>query len=242
VTGTTAPEPPGAGLSLAARFFGILFSPRATYADVVARPRTAGMMILVLLISAAGQFTLFSTERGQRAMQASFDEGIREQRAQGNEVPPESVEAMRRFASIVGYVSAVGQLVFGPLIFLLIAAIVRFVCNAFLDSEASFPQALAVVTHSGVVTAVGGLFMFTMQYVNGNMNSPTNLIVFFPMLETGGFLDYLIRTVDLLYVWSFINLAIGLGVLYRRRTGAVAATLLGLYAMVGLLIATVRAL
>jgi hypothetical protein len=148
---------------------------------------------------------------------------------------------MERIASIVSYASAIAQLVLGPLVYLLIAAIIRFVCNTFLDSEASFRQALAVVTHSGVITAVGSIFMFAMMYVNGNMNSPTNLIVFFPMLDPEGFLNYLIRTVDLLYVWGFINLAIGLAVLYRRRTGAVVTTLLGLYAVVGLLIATVRA-
>lgn len=242
MTDTAAAVQTAPGMSLPGRFFGILFSPRATYGDVVARPKVVGMMLVVLVINAAAQFTFFSTERGQRAMQATFQEQIREQQAQGNEIPPESLEAMRRFSGVLSYASAVAQLVLGPLAIALFAVVVRFVGNAFMDREASFVQTFAVLTHSGVITAVGGVFMFALMYVKGDMNSPTNLIVFFPMLEPGGFVDYLLRTVDLLYVWAFVNLAIGLAVLYRRATGAVAATLLGLYAAVGLLIATVRAL
>jgi hypothetical protein len=237
VTDTTTSSGPAPGTSLVARFFGILFSPRETYADVVARPRVVGMMILVLLISSAAQFWFYSTEVGQQAVRTQFEESIR-----GQDVPPESLQAMRTFQSVISYVSAVAQLVFGPLVIALFALIIRGVGNAFLGVEATFTQAYAVMTHSGAVTAVGSIFIFALMYMRGDMTSPTNLGVFFPMLDQTGFLSYLIRTVDLLYVWSFFNLAIGVAVMYRCRTGPVATTLLGIYAVVSLIIATVRAL
>ncbi len=39
--------------SLPARFMGILFAPRATYADVAAHPRWLGIFLTVFLITAA---------------------------------------------------------------------------------------------------------------------------------------------------------------------------------------------
>lgn len=239
---STSIAPAHGGKSLVARFFGILFSPRETYEDVVAWPRVAGMMVLVLAISGTAQFVFFSSDVGQQAMQASFDESMRESRAQGNDIPPEMQQTMRQFASAMGYLTVVGQIVFGPLVFALFAWIVRGIGSAFLGSESTFKQAFAVMTHSGVVSAVGGIFTFALMYMRGDMTSATNLGVFFPMLEQTSFLSYLLRTVDLVYVWAFINLAIGMAVLYKRRTGPVATTLLGIYAVVGLLIATVRAL
>jgi len=41
-------------------------------------------------------------------------------------------------------------------------------------------------------------------------------------------------------VWWIISLAIGLGVLYRKRTGPVAATLLVIYVAIGIVIAAVK--
>jgi hypothetical protein len=47
-------------------------------------------------------------------------------------------------------------------------------------------------------------------------------------------------TIDLFFVWATISLAIGLGVLYRRRTGPIATTMLGIYVVVALVIALFR--
>jgi uncharacterized membrane-anchored protein len=44
---------------------------------------------------------------------------------------------------------------------------------------------------------------------------------------------------DLFIVWWLIVLAIGLGVLYRRRTQPIAISLLAVYALIALSIATV---
>jgi len=45
----------------------------------------------------------------------------------------------------------------------------------------------------------------------------------------------------LFLIWWMVSLAIGLGVLYRRRTGPIATTLLGIYAAIGVLIAVIKA-
>jgi hypothetical protein len=46
--------------------------------------------------------------------------------------------------------------------------------------------------------------------------------------------------IDLVLVWWIITLSIGLAVLYRRRTGGIAMTLLAIYVVIALIIGYVR--
>ena len=50
----------------------------------------------------------------------------------------------------------------------------------------------------------------------------------------------LLGSIDLFVIWWAINVAIGFGVLYRKRTGPIAATLLVVYFAIGLVIAAVK--
>ena len=71
------------GKSLPARVAGVIFSPRATYADVAARPRVLGLLAVVMLVIVAATFTFLSTEVGQ---QASLDNQVRQMEAFGRGV------------------------------------------------------------------------------------------------------------------------------------------------------------
>src|SRR5437762_9018123 len=53
---------------LLARVIGVFVSPRATYADIAARPRWFGVLAFSTLIVAGGFFILLSTEVGQQAV------------------------------------------------------------------------------------------------------------------------------------------------------------------------------
>jgi nucleoside recognition membrane protein YjiH len=44
----------------------------------------------------------------------------------------------------------------------------------------------------------------------------------------------------LIYIWWMLSLAIGLGVLYRKRTGPIATTMLAVYAVIGVIIAAIK--
>ena len=50
----------------------------------------------------------------------------------------------------------------------------------------------------------------------------------------------MLGSIDLFLIWWIISLAIGLGVLYRKRTGPIATTLLVIYVTIGLVIAAVK--
>ena len=80
MTETTATAPAAPGTSLPGRLLGILMSPRAAYADVVARPRVLGALAVVILISSTAVYTFMSTEVGK---QAGLDMQVRQMESFG---------------------------------------------------------------------------------------------------------------------------------------------------------------
>ena len=54
------------------------------------------------------------------------------------------------------------------------------------------------------------------------------------------FVALFLGAIDLFYVWWCVNIATGVGVLFKRKTAGVAGTFLGVYVLVALLLAFVR--
>jgi hypothetical protein len=46
--------------------------------------------------------------------------------------------------------------------------------------------------------------------------------------------------IDLFWIWWCVSLAIGIGVLFKRKTGGIAMTFLGIYLCIALVLAVVR--
>jgi hypothetical protein len=226
---------PERGLSLPARIAGVLFSPRSTYADVSAHPRIAGVLLVTVLATAGLQAWVLSGDAGQRAIAGALEAA----RTQGGSIP-ESLDS-QTVARVVALAVAGASLVIAPLVLVVMAGVVGALCNALLDQEASFRHVYAVFAHAGVVSMVGGIFRASLQQATGDLSSPTRLGVFVPSLPEDGFAAALLGAVDLVWIWWIVNLAIGLAVLYQQRTGAMVATLLGIYGTLALLYAAVTA-
>lgn len=230
-------EPVTAPKSLPARILGVLFAPKATYADVAARPRVLGALAVVLAITMGGTFTFLSTEVGKTAM---LDQQTKMMESFGVKMNDAAYERMEQGADRARYFGAAAQLVSLPLTALVIAGIAFGVFNAAMGSDAAFKQVYAVVVHSGVLIAAQQLFVLPLDYVRETMSSPTNLGVFLPFLDENTFVARLLGSIDLFIIWWVVNLAIGLGVLYRKRTTPIATTLLVLYVAIGLIIAAIK--
>ncbi len=69
---------------------------------------------------------------------------------------------------------------------------------------------------------------------------PASDDVFAPTLGDDTFACNLLSVIDLFHVWWVMILAIGLAVLWKRRTGPIAATLYGIHAGIALIIAVLR--
>jgi Yip1-like protein len=221
-------------LSLVSRVVGVITAPKATFQSIVARPKWFGMLALTILATSllVGGFML--TKVGQEAwLDAAIASG-------GSRISDQQIAGMERMAPYVGYVSMVSIALFVPIFYLICSGLLFAVFNAAMGGNATFKQVFAVVAHTGAIGLLGQLFTVPMNYMRGVMTSATNLAVAFPFVPETSFLGRLLGTIDLFLIWQLVVLAIGLGVLYRRRTQPIAITLFVVYAIIALIIAFVR--
>ena len=99
---------------------------------------------------------------------------------------------------------------------------------------------MAIVAHAGVPKTVIDVLMFAVYYAKGSMSGVTNLGVLWPGDETA-FLGRFLGSIDLLWMFYLFMLALGLAVLYRRRTQSIFLSLLGVYVVIAAAVAGVRA-
>ena len=218
---------------LVSRIFGVFFSPRATFAEVAARPKAFGVLVVGLVIVAAAMFVLFSTDVGQ---QAFIDQQLK---ARPN-MPEQQIAGLERIAPFIRYIVACGYLVVIPIGLTIISGILLGIFNAFLGGDARFKQVFAVVAHAGLITVLQTLFVAPLDYARETLTSPTTLGVFVPFLDEDSFAVKLLGTIDLFQIWWLFTLSIGLGVLYKRRTTPIATSIFIVYAVIILAIAAVR--
>ena len=226
-----------AAKSFPARILGVIFTPRSAYADVAAGPAWLGAMLVVLVLTGGSTFAFLSTEIGKNAM---LDQQRQTMESFGVKLNEQAMQRMEEGAARARYFAVVSQAVFLPVAALAVAGIALAVFNAVLGGDARFKQVFAIVVFSGVILALGALFVLPLDYARETMSSPTTLLVFLPFLEENSFLARFLGSIDLIRVWWFVSLSIGLAVLYRRRTGPIAVTLLVVYAVIALVVAAIQ--
>ena len=214
----------------------MIFSPRDTYAAVAARPRAAAVLALITVLMASAQFAFLSTELGQ---DLGLEQQVRSMEAFGVTVSDEQYSQMRTQMQYAPYINGVSLLIFVPLMNAMVAGILLVVFTMLLGGTGTFKQVNAIVAHAGVIALLQQFFGLPLTYASGEL-SGANLGVFMPMLEEDSFPVLFLGTLDLFLIWWCISLAIGIGVLYRRRTGPIATGLLALYVLIALAIAVIR--
>lgn len=224
--------------SLPARIVGVLTSPREMFTKVAATPRWFGMLAVSLAVTVAAGWWFLGTEVGRQAL---LDQQVASMEGFGVQVSDAQYEQLQGRLKYAQYFQAGGALIGGPIVTFVMAGLLFGVFSGLLGGNGTYKQVLAVLTHSGAVNIVQQLFVTPLNYVRESMSSPTNLSVFFPMLEEGSFLASFLGTIDLFIVWWVVVLAIGLSVLYRRKTGPVVMGLFGVYAVIALAIAAIKA-
>jgi Yip1 domain len=222
-------------MGLVSRFIGILTAPKATFQAVVAQPRWLGMLLLTTIILAAGTTLPMTTEAGKTA---ALDTQVRQMENFGMQVSDEMYAQMRQRMAYSIYTTPISILVIAPIMSVIIAGIL-FGIFTMMGGQASFKQLFAVYVHSGAVGSLGQIFTAPLNYFRGSVSSATNLGVALPMLDEHSFIGRLFGMIDLFIIWWLVVLAIGLAVLYRRRTQPIAFTLFGLYAVIILAAAAV---
>jgi hypothetical protein len=236
-TMTATPPAAAARRNLGARLLGVLFSPRATYAEVAANPRWLGVFLTVFLVMSAAATAFVATEVGRTAV---VDQQIAQSEAYGRTMDQARVDAFERMSSNYVYLAAIYQFFVQTIATLMVAGLAFAVFTALLGGDATFRQVFAVAAHSGVVLAALSLFTTPLAYARESVSGATNLGIFLPFLDERSFAARMLGAIDLTYIWWLISLAIGLSVLYRKRTAPIATSLLVIYASIGLIIAVIK--
>jgi hypothetical protein len=218
-------------MSLVARFIGIITSPRAAFQAVAASPKVLGMLLTVSILTGVFAALPMTTDAGK---QAALDQQVQSMQSLGFQVNDQTYEQMQKGAGRLPYTTGIGAFIFIPLVSLLFAGILFAIFNAGLGGEASFKQVYSVYIHSGVIGVVSAAVSGVVNYFSGHAGSVANLGALLPMLPEKSFVANLLGTVDIFIVWSVVVLAIGLGVLYKRRTQPIAISLLSVYAVIAL--------
>jgi len=178
-----------------------------------------------------------ATEVGRNAV---VDQQITQSEAYGRHLTQEQIDRLETVSKYYVYGTPVLQLVGLALASVVVAGIAFAVFNALLGGDATFKQVFAIVVHSGVVLAALSLFTTPLAYARQTLSTATNLGVFFPFLDDSSFAARLLSSIDLVYIWWMVSVAIGLGILYRKRTGPIATTMIAIYGVIGIVIAAIK--
>ncbi len=235
-TGSPAGSTP-ASKNLLARYIGIITAPKETFQSVVVAPKWFGMLALTAVLSAFFTALPMTTEAGR---QATLDQQVQSMQSLGFQVTDQMYEQMEKGKGRMPYTTAGSVIVVSPIMAVIFAGILFAIFNAALGGEASFKQVLTVLVHAGAVSTLSAIISGTVNYFRGGVGSVTNLGALLPMLPEKSFGANLLGTIDIFLIWWLIVLAIGLGVLYKRRTQPIAISLLSVYALIGIVIAIVK--
>lgn len=225
-------EPPVPGLL--ARAIGIVTSPKATFEQVVKAPRAVGILFLAAVLSGGSLAAFSMTEKGR---QAQIDFSVQQMEKMGVTVTDQMYAGMEKQAPYQPYMQVVGSLVFFPIFVLIVSAIFYAIFNAVMGGTAEFRQVMAVTSHAWIIPTVGAMFAGGMNFLRGSIQqSAANLGMLLPMLKEGSFIANLAGAIDLFQIWFVLTLSIGLGVLYKRKTGSIATGLFIVYAVIAVCI------
>jgi hypothetical protein len=222
---------------LVSRIFGVLFSPRATYASVAAHPAWLGVTAVTCLLIGGSYFAFLSTEVGKKA---AFDQQTQMIESFGIKLNDAAYDRMEAGIERARYTTPVGQIIVIPIALAVVAGILLGIFNALLGGDASYKQVYAILAHSTVIAVLQNLFALPLDYIRETMTSPTTFGAVMPFVEEGTFLGRLLGTIDLFQIWSILSVAIGLGVLYKRRTTPIAVSLYIVFFVILAAVAGVR--
>jgi hypothetical protein len=232
--------------SLAARVYGVIRRPRATFSAIVQSPSWAPILGTTTVVTFLCGVAFLGTDVGRQAL---VDQWERTATAFGQPVDDESYAQMELRARSglfdVAY-AAVTALASGPVLVFAVSGLLFVLSKkrqgALAGSQPSFVQVLAVVSYASVILGLRQVVATPLDYVRESIASPTTLVQLFSMLDEASPVARFLGIVDLFVIWWIVVLAIGVSVLYQRSTRSVALVFTGAYVVLALLAALAMAI
>jgi len=216
---TPVPVPaPEAKISPIGRIFGVLFSPKSTFEDIVRKPNWVLPVILTTVFSILAVIALNQRmnwreyvgqqiEKSPRAAQLSADQ--KEKQADIS-------------AKITVYIVYAAGVFVPILAAVILGAVMMGVYNLLGGAGASYSQSLAIAAHAGLVGLVSTpifllvLFLRPAGTIDPQNPVVTNVAAFLPE-DSAKWLFALCKSLDIFTIWTLILLAIGFAAVNPRK-------------------------
>jgi len=223
--------------SLAARMYGVIRHPRATFVSILRTRSWVAVLIVTSAITFVCALGFLSTAVGRQAL---VDQWERTATAFGRPVDDAAYAQMEDRAEHggIGLAYAAGTaLAYGPLLAVSVAGLLFLA----LKRRRPFTELLTIAAYSGVILALRQVISTPIYYVQESIASPTTLVRFFGMLDEASPLARFLGVIDLFVVWYIVVLAIGVSVVSRQPTRGLALAFAGAYLALALLAALMMA-
>ena len=225
-------------LSTVDRMLGVMRRPRPTFEAVVRWPRAAGLLVILFAVYFLASGALFATDVGRQAL---VDQWENTAIAFGQPVDDTRYAELQRLSGQALPYAAGTALLRGPVAAVALALVIFAWFTAARGGRASYRQVLAVVATASTILMVRHVVAAPASYVRETTASATTLAGLITVVDQASPVARFLSLIDLFVVWWVIVLAVGIAVLYQRRTREVAVLLLGVYAAVALVLTAVMA-
>jgi len=199
------------------RLTGVLFDPKATFPDVVARGRWWVPLLLLALLGVGFTFAYTQRVGWQRFMREQIEASPRTQQLSA-EQKERIIEQQARLAPIFGYV---GSILFPVILALILAGVFLFVFNVLVGNEISFAAAFAVISYAALPYLLRSVVAFALLFLKDpadfDLQNPvaSNLGALLPA-DWPQWLTSTAVSVDLFNIWVLLLLATGFAAAARR--------------------------
>ena len=221
------PEEVQAAVSPIGRVFGVLFSPKSTFEDIVRKPSWLLPVLLTTILSVAVSFSINQRINWREFMSQQIEKSPRAAQLSA-EQKQQQIEAGAKFSPPFTY--AIG--VCGPILATLIIGLVMWGAYSLLGGiSTNFGTAFGITSHAFLTGLVSSplfiLILYLKPYGTADLENPVaaNLAAVLPE-DAAKWLVALCKSFDVFTFWTLILLAIGFGAVNPKKLkGAKAFTI-----------------
>jgi len=212
------PEEAKASVSPMGRVFGVLFSPKSTFEDIVRKPSWLLPVILTTILSIGVSFAINQRMNWREFMSQQIEKSPRAAQLSADQ-KQQQIEAGAKFTPMFTY--AIG--VCGPILIVLIVGLIMWGAYSLLGGiSTNFGTAFGITAHAFLTGLVSSplfiLILYLKPYGTADLENPVaaNLAAVLPE-DAAKWLFALCKSVDLFAFWTLALLAIGFAAVNPKK-------------------------